>query len=61
MCAKTSRQQQEKASLSTSKAELLSALFKLKEVEMYALIYFSAPSQKGRNKAETPKETKHFL
>lgn len=48
-------------SLVTSKAELSSVFFKFKELEMSAAIYLGALLQRDRNKAETLRETKHFL
>lgn len=61
MGAKTSRQLKENMSLVTSKAELSSVFFKFKELEMSAAIYLGALLQRDRNKAETLRETKHFL
>lgn len=57
MGAKTSREQNLKVSLMTSKAEPLSIIFKLKETEMYTSIYLNALFQQDTNKAETPKKT----
>lgn len=61
MRAKTSRQQKENISLATSKAELSSVFLKFKEVEMSAAMYLGVLLQQVRNKAETQRETKHFL